>query len=40
LVEEIEFDLTDENEEMNLGGLDSFRKGMFKVPLYLVLPAD
>lgn len=36
LVEEIEFDLTDENEEMNLGGLDSFRKGMFKVPLYLV----
>jgi hypothetical protein len=36
LVEEIEIDLGDDKEELNLAGLDSLRKGMFKVPLYLV----
>lgn len=36
LVEEIDIDLGEDKEELNLAGLDSFRKGMFRVPLYLV----
>lgn len=36
LVEEIEFEINDENDEMQIGGFDTFRKGVFKVPLYLV----
>ena len=36
MIEELDFELEDENDDIQMGGLDSFRKGVFKVPLYLV----